>query len=137
MKDLVTAGTSKTMPSQAVKTDLPRPLEDPGDTTDDNTGHPDKPTEPPDDIESVRGGKKRVEAKVLRALRGRANMTIESGGDMGAQTESGGDEDIPEDLGGGMTCHDDVERVVSPDGEPQHYMDTISGLDGETEGVEG
>ena len=61
-------------------------MEDPGDATDDNAHHPDKPTEFPDNTESarVRGGEERIKARVSRTSRGCADTTVGSGGDEGA-----------------------------------------------------
>ena len=108
----------------AGQTDSPRPPEDPGDATDDDSRHPDEPTEPPDDAESarVRGGEGRVEADVERSSRGRADETVGSDSAMGARTESRNDEgvpgsskDDPEDPGGATDRRDVVE--VEPGGE--------------------
>ena len=83
--------------------------ENPGDVTDDDTCHPDEPTEPPDDAESTRvqGSEERVEVRVSRVSRGCADEMAESGGIMGTRTESRSDEGVPgsarvnpEDLGG-------------------------------------
>ena len=103
---------------------LTRPPEDPGDATDDDVRHPDEPTEPPDDAESarVRGSEERVEARVSRAPRGRADEMVGPGGDAGAQTDSGGDEGVPgsaevdpEDPGGATNSREVVE--AEPGGE--------------------
>ena len=125
-KRTVALELSETTTSRVVKANSPRPTEDPGDATDDDARHPNEPTEPHDDAESarVRGGKERVEGRVSRMLTGRTNETAESGGATGARTELDSDEgvpgsaeDDPEDLGGGMDRHVDVE--VEPGGETE------------------
>ena len=102
----------------------PRLPEDPGDATDDDTCHPDEPTEPPDDAESmrVRDSEERVEARVSEVSTGRADETAESDSTTGTRTESDSDEGMPgsseddsEDPGGGTDRHEVVE--VEPGGE--------------------
>ena len=98
--------------------------EDPGDATDDDARHPNEPTKSPDDAESarVRGGEERVEERVPRGLRGRADETVGSDSTMGARTESRNDEGVPgssevdpEDPGGATDRREEVQ--VEPGGK--------------------
>ena len=102
----------------------PRLPEDPGDATDGDACHPDEPTEPPDDAESmrVRDSEERVEARVSEVSTGRADETAESDSTTGTRTESDSDEGMPgsseddsEAPGGGTDRHEVVE--VEPGGE--------------------
>ena len=107
----------------------PRPLEDPGDATDDGARHPVKPTEPPDNAGSarVRDGEERVDARwsrVSEAPRGRTDEMVRPGSNAGARTDSEGDEDVPwsiqddpEDPGDSADRRDGIE--VEPDGETE------------------